>query len=121
MSKFIIAGGRNYKFSSDSRHYLDSLPITEVVCGCCSGADEEGKQWALLNDIPITYFPADWAKYGRSAGPIRNREMAQYADAVVLFPGGKGTNSMFKEAKKAKILVYDMRAVDVRDLWYIIN
>ena len=43
----------------------------------------------------------------KAAGPIRNKEMAEYADAVALFPGGTGTESMFKEAKAADIKIYN--------------
>ena len=51
----------------------------------------------------------DWEHFGRAAGPIRNKKMAEYADAVILFPGGKGTASMLKEAQKAELTIYDYR------------
>ena len=54
-------------------------------------------------------FPADWDKHGRAAGPIRNAQMARYADAVALFPGGRGTASMRRVAEKAGITVYEFR------------
>lgn len=51
-------------------------------------------------------FKSDWEKHGKAAGPIRNKKMAEYADAVILFPGGKGTASMKKEAERAGIIVW---------------
>ena len=48
--------------------------------------------------VPVDEFPADWKQYGRSAGHIRNREMAVYADILIVFPGGKGTENMMKQA-----------------------
>lgn len=111
--KLIIAGGRNYRFTRADLKALDELhkqrPITEVVSGGASGADAEGEWWARTNSIPIKRFPADWNAHGKAAGPIRNKEMAEYADAVALFPGGKGTASMYVEATKAGLTIYDFR------------
>jgi hypothetical protein len=93
--KCIIAGGRNYHLTSEDYAFLDTLGITEVVCGGAAGADFDGASWAILHGVPVVYFYADWESYGKAAGPIRNRLMAQYCqDSVVLFPGGKGTDSM---------------------------
>ena len=62
-----------------------TVKITEVVCGGARGADEWGKQWAGNLDIPIKMFLADWDKYGKAAGPIRNQQMGDYADALIVF------------------------------------
>lgn len=107
--KTIIAGGRNYRLTYEDRGFLDTLGITEVVSGKCSGADSDGELWAGRSRIPVEPFPADWTKFGRGAGPLRNARMAAYADAVVLFPGDRGTESMFREATKAGIVIYDRR------------
>jgi len=105
--KVIIAGGRKYILNNKDWQMLATLDITEVVSGCAPGADRGGEAYANANDIPVKLFKADWGKHNRAAGPIRNREMAQYADAVVLFPGGKGTASMEREAKKAGLKIYN--------------
>lgn len=111
--KVIIAGGRTYVLTEDDIAGLDwlriDLPIQEVVCGCASGADSEGRIWADSRDIPIREFPPDWNKHGRAAGPIRNGQMAAYADALVAFPGGRGTADMVKQAGDHGLLVYDWR------------
>jgi len=116
--KLIIAGGRNYRLTPADYDRLAVLrdacdragdPITEVVSGCSVGVDTAGEDWAKRREIPVNPFPANWKKFGDSAGPRRNEEMAKYADAVVLFPGGKGTESMFHEAKKAGIRIFDWR------------
>lgn len=111
--KLIIAGGRDYTMTPADILYLDELHaqhrITEVISGGATGADAGGEQWAIRNRINLIRMPAEWAKYGRRAGPRRNRDMALYADAVVLFPGGAGTRSMYKEAQKAHIQIFDMR------------
>jgi hypothetical protein len=111
--KLIIAGGRDYQFNiRDSfalRALCDFLKVTEIVSGGAYGADACGEEWAESQEIPVTIFPADWKKHGPAAGPIRNKQMAEYADAVVLFPGDKGTQSMYDEARKANIHIFDWR------------
>ena len=113
--KVIIAGGRNYVFVKTDGLVLESLHLsnrfTEIISGGCSGADEDGGLFAVTHKLPIKYFNTDWKLYGKSAGPIRNKEMAEYADAIILFPGGKGTASMRAEAKKAGLeILYDAGA-----------
>lgn len=109
--KLIIAGGRDYHFSEADVAHLDSLlatmPIDEVVTGAATGADRCGSQWARSRGLPVREFPADWDRYGRQAGPIRNRAMANYADAVILFPGKQGTLSMRTEANRAGLIIVD--------------
>ena len=108
--KTIISGGRNYELTRKDVDFIWTLPITEVVSGHCnSGADYWGEMWAGNNNIPLKLFPADWEKHGKAAGPIRNRQMAEYAEAVILFPGGRGTDSMYQEAKRAGLKIFDRR------------
>lgn len=111
--KLIIAGGRDYTLSTHDFNSLDALRsrhgVNEVVSGAARGADQDGETWAETRMIPLKRFPADWKAYGRRAGPIRNAQMAAYADAVVLFPGGKGTQSMHDESVKAGIRIFDWR------------
>ncbi len=101
--KTIIAGGRDFKPTEAHFRYLDdcrdALPITEVVSGGAKGADEFGEAWAASRGVPVERFPADWAAYGKAAGPMRNAEMAAYADALIAFPGGRGTASMINLAR----------------------
>ena len=115
--KLIIAGGRNYRLTLTDRDKLDVLSreirIDEVVSGHAFGADRDGEAWADSKEIPVVRFDADWVKYKRGAGPIRNSEMAGYADALVAFQGGKGTNDMVKKAKAAGLKIYDWRTVKV--------
>jgi len=110
--KVIIAGGRDYQCHLDDVLMLHDLHLdnnfTEIVSGAASGADREGEIFACDICIPVKRFPADWETHGKAAGPIRNKQMAQYADAVILFPGGKGTASMRKLAKEYGLkILYD--------------
>ena len=112
--RLIIAGGRDYHMTFYDWERLDAIyakhHITEVVSGAAPGADRDGEIWAESRGIPVRQFPADWKTHGRAAGPIRNAEMAAYADAVALFPGGRGTQSMRREAKKAGITIFDFES-----------
>ena len=107
--KVIIAGGRNYRLTREDIDRLDALSISEVVSGGAKGVDADGEYYADDRGLPIKRFLADWKTHGKAAGPIRNKQMAEYADAAILFPGGKGTESMYKIAIKAGIEIYDRR------------
>ncbi|MCK5610536.1 hypothetical protein KAR91_52165 [Candidatus Pacearchaeota archaeon] len=107
--KLIIAGGRDFKPTPETDHLMKVIfscyPVEEVVSGKAKGADRYGEDQAKLYGKPIKPFPADWNQYGKSAGFLRNTQMAEYADAVVLFHGGKGTASMRKLARKYKLMI----------------
>ena len=78
-----------------------TLPDVEIVTGGCpSGADAIAARYARARRLPLRVFPARWAKYGRAAGPIRNEEMALYADGVVVYWDGvsRGSKSMVNSA-----------------------
>lgn len=108
--KLIICGGRDYTFTPQDYGKLNQLQgVTEVFTGCSSGADYYGEVWAHSKGLKVKRFPADWETYGKKAGPYRNRQMAEEADAVAVFPGGKGTDSMLWWAEKKKLQVFDFR------------
>ena len=105
-SSYIIAGGRNYQFTDEDYWYLDTLNIGQVVSGCAKGADSCGEAWANARGIPVKRFPAHWHEFGKSAGNIRNRQMAVYADNLVLFPGDSGSADMLATAKSLHLNVF---------------
>lgn len=76
--------------------------ITEVVCGMATGVDRSGEHWANTHKIPVKKFPADWRNLGKSAGPIRNQQMGDYADAALIIWDGVSTGSygMYQIMKK---------------------
>jgi hypothetical protein len=112
--KLIVAGGRDYILTDSDKEFLNDFHndnnIELLIHGGCSGVDNCAGDWAKSKNIPVKIFPADWKKHGKAAGPLRNREMAKHADAVILFPGGRGTASMKSEAEKAVIQVILPRA-----------
>ena len=52
-------------------------------------------------------MPADWQRYGRGAGPIRNKQIVESADLVIAFWDGKsnGTRSALAHAERAGVPV----------------
>jgi hypothetical protein len=55
------------------------LDIGEVLCGGAKGADDCGRRWANQLMVPVIHMPADWDRYGKRAGYVRNRQMAERA------------------------------------------
>jgi hypothetical protein len=104
--KVIIAGTRtidDYKLVVESIQ-RSGYDITEVVSGCATGVDRLGERWAIANNIPVKEMPADWNRYGNSAGPHRNRQMAEYADAAIIIWDGqsRGTRNMVENMIRRK-------------------
>lgn len=100
--RIIVAGGRDFNDYELLCRKLDFfLSRTEnpvIICGEARGADSLGKRYALERGIPVLSFPADWDRYGKSAGFRRNKQMAENADALVAFWDGrsKGTANMIE-------------------------
>lgn len=108
--KTIIAGSRSITSIKTVRKAIDAsnLTVTEVVSGGARGVDSLGEKWASHNHIPVKRFIADWNRHGRSAGPIRNRQMADYADALIAIWDGesRGTKNMIGQAAAKGLVVY---------------
>lgn len=129
MIRIIIAGSRKFNDYSTLSNIVDHIlklrvykkgykpNDIEVVCGMAKGADTLGERYAKANGIKIKYFPAEWDKYGKSAGYHRNKAMAKYASykmgygALIAFWDGlsKGTKMMIELAKEChlKCYIYD--------------
>ncbi len=114
--KVIIAGSRTFDDYQTLKkicdHMLSESTNIEIVSGTANGADKLGEKYAEENGYPITKFPADWNRFGKSAGYVRNEEMAKYADALIAFhvDGSKGTQHMIDLAKKynLKVKIYSV-------------
>lgn len=112
----IIAGSRDW-FSVyqceqalsefTTKHMTDDDKQLVIISGGARGADKCGEFTAKLHDIPCMVIPADWDKYGRSAGFKRNHDMAAKADALLAFWDGKsrGTAHMIDVARKNSLIV----------------
>ena len=109
----LVCGGRNLDRSLEEVERLHEIlssihtkyNIIKIIHGGATGADSAAGDWASMNQIRYEVFPAQWNKYNRSAGPIRNQQMLKEGnpDLVLAFPGGHGTAHMVKVAQTASI------------------
>jgi hypothetical protein len=135
--KLIIAGGRDLEVAPEfithtlSHFGIEPSVVKEVVSGACGrpiselniyqwqhlqkwdwarGIDGCGERWAKSWGIMVKREPADFDKHGLSGGPIRNRVMAGYADALLLIWDGqsKGSASMKREMSKMSKPIYEV-------------
>lgn len=112
--KVLVCGGRTYADYDKVKAVLDrthkKYPITLIIQGGAKGADFLAKRWASENLIPMKEYKADWDKYGKAAGHLRNRQMLELGnpDLVVAFLGGPGTTNMIEQSEKALVPVWDV-------------
>ena len=110
-----------------SRNWNDPQPIAEIlddhigllqegqglvlIHGGARGADSVAHAEAQRRQIPTITEKADWTRYGKGAGPVRNQLMLDKhaPDAVYAFRStgrSTGTDDMIKRAKKAGVPTY---------------
>ena len=109
MFKVVIGGSREYENYTELRAFVDAClaKVAQeqeicIVSGGCRGTDLLGERYAAERGYAVERHPADWDRYGRSAGPRRNREMVDAADAVIAFWDGesRGTRSLVEYAQQ---------------------
>ena len=114
--KVIIFGSRHMQWKDydlvDRAVKASGFSVLEVVSGQARGADTMGEKWAFDRGIPRKLFPADWETHGKAAGPIRNMEMGDYADAGIgfIWDGSRGSAHMaayLQKLGKPCYLVYN--------------
>ena len=103
--KLVISGSKTIEsigFVNIAMSQPFIIKPTEIVSGTARGVDRVGEIWAEANGIPITKMPADWNKYGKAAGYIRNSEMAEYCDAALVVWNGSSpvSKNMILNMKK---------------------
>jgi SLOG family YspA-like protein len=109
--RVLVCGGRDFKDRRELWHWLNMIHetygITSIVEGGAKGADAIARAWGGTNGISVLTFEANWSKYGRKAGPIRNQQMLDEAhpELVVATAGGVGTADMVKKARQAGVPV----------------
>jgi hypothetical protein len=128
--KVLICGGRDFTdwtFFRDKLHeiaearfprtppddYGNYLYDVTVIAGGADGVDNLAASWAAVEWTAYKEFPADWKRYGKRAGYLRNKQMLDEGkpDLVIAFPGGKGTAMMVRIAKAAGVEVIEIESV----------
>lgn len=112
--KVVIAGSRSIHHNvKQHQEHFDQLAakfeseygkISVVISGRATGPDKLGEMWAKKNGVGIAAFPADWDRFGKGAGHIRNEEMGVLAEAGIILWDGKsrGTSHMMGVMRKLK-------------------
>lgn len=108
--RILVCGGRDFKDRNLVYQALIDYMLEEnitIIHGAASGADSLANTWAKAFNHKIESYPANWNKYGKRAGYIRNTQMLNEGkpDLVVAFPGGKGTQMMINLAEAAGVPV----------------
>lgn len=110
--RVLVTGGRAYHDQHAIDRALDEVFAAcggklDVVHGGATGADACAHAWVFASrargaHVGVEVFMADWRKFGKSAGPIRNRTMFLRGkpDLVLAFPGGDGTADCVAQAAK---------------------
>lgn len=106
----IIAGGRDITDYDLIERAVErsGFDIEQVVSGGAKGVDTLAILYAQKHNKLLAVFMADWDRHGRKAGPIRNGQMAEYADALIAIWDGKskGTKNMIDQATAKGMPVY---------------
>lgn len=115
MTRVLVCGGRDFNDRELVFAELDRLnersAILCIIEGGARGADYLAAQWSAKRELSEhARFSADWALYGKAAGPIRNQRMLDEGkpDLVVAFPGGTGTADMVRRATAAGIEIIEV-------------
>lgn len=100
-----VVGGRDFDDYELMKMTLDRYSISCIVSGKAKGADRLAARYANERDLELIEFNPQWDKYGRAAGAIRNRKIAEVVHELVAFwdgksPGTKITINFVKELKK---------------------
>lgn len=110
--RVVVSGGRDFARMGRLFRELDSLRALFGGFtflgegGEPNGADRMARTWAQLRGIPTSCIVAEWQKFGKAAGPLRNTRLIDELkpDLIVAFPtGGPGTTNMIKQARERKI------------------
>lgn len=104
MINIIVCGSRTFTNYSTLcaalDDFLQQFPNEQIciVSGCARGADALAIQYAEERNLQLLRFPANWKRYGRSAGMVRNGQMLNVADACFAFHDGesRGTAQMLR-------------------------
>ena len=114
--RLIIAGSRSFR---DYNILVDEVEVLclacdiktdelEIISGGAVGADSLGEIYAQKNNLPLTIMKANWDVHGKSAGMVRNSNMAEVADACIVFWDGesRGSKNMIDIATKKGLKLF---------------
>lgn len=112
--RLLCCGDRNWNSRFAITQVLELFHVRKggiecVIEGEAHGADRLSRVIAEIMGIPVLRFPAEWNKFGKRAGPIRNQQMLEQGkpNAVIAFhndiASSRGTRHMLTIASKANL------------------
>lgn len=111
--RILVTGGRDYSNQARLFAELDAIhakrAISCLIQGRAKGADSLAELWCETRGIPCIGMRAPWSTHGKAAGSIRNGWMLRHCgpiDAIVAFPGGRGTANMVSRASNVGIYIH---------------
>jgi hypothetical protein len=116
--RVLICGGRGFNDVEFLNKELDRLHgeynFETVIHGAQIGADLLAGQWAADRGIAVEWYRAEWKKYLKAAGPLRNARMLAEGRPrlVIAFAGGKGTKDMVEKARAAGLEVIECKTAN---------
>lgn len=110
--RVIIAGSRHlWALDHEIQSLIDLLPAkpTLILSGGARGIDTAGERWARRRGVEVACCEANWGEHGVAAGPIRNQQMVDNADALVLIWDGKsrGSRDVLTRAQEKKLVIVE--------------
>lgn len=113
--RILVCGARGYSDRDKIYRALDAVHARWgdrmfLISGGATGADTIAREWAVDRRVDHITLYAKWDRYGRAAGPIRNRAMAKLKPKLVYafhenIDASKGTADMIKVAEKIDVKV----------------
>lgn len=113
--RLLVCGGRDFIDKGALRDAMNAVvghdKTVVVIHGGARGADSLAGEIAAEAKVPVQVFPADWDKYGKRAGFLRNTQMLKEGkpDVVLAAPGGVGTAMMVRIAREAGVRVVEIK------------
>lgn len=131
MTTILVCGSRTFADYNAVARVLDNCPetVTHIIQGEAQGADLFGKRWAIEHNVPHTDVAAEWSKYGKRAGYLRNRKMMdlliEHGDGFVIafvdkpLSTSRGTNMMcsIADEEEYRVFVYESSTDQVSRLY----
>lgn len=114
--RLLVCGGRHYGATAEERDWLYKqialLGPDVIINGGAEGADEIARNYAHFYGVHCITYHAEWRRYGRAAGPMRNQRMLDEGqpDALLAAPGSRGTADMVRRARACGLPVYELLA-----------
>jgi hypothetical protein len=114
--RLLVFGGRFYHDDETfdlwmRRMHGEGEHIKVSIEGGAPGADTMARNWAAKHNVKCLTFHADWKRYGKAAGPLRNQQMIEHGqpDHALAFPGGDGTLDMLRRCiRNRTIFTFDV-------------